>query len=530
MNHDTAIGRMPTPDSVTRRGFIGGAAAVGFGLTSGGLLLPRTARAASTRGGHLRAGLVGGSSSDSLDPTTFDNSFMVFVSNSIRDHLVDLGPGNALAPGLAESWETTPDARVWRFKLRKGVEFSDGRPLTTDDVIASINAHRGADTKSAAKSLLAAVTNVRAEDSNTVTFELDGGNSDFPYLLTDYHVPIVPAKDGKADLLSRIGTGLYTLETFEPGVRAELKRNPKAWQKNELGFVDEATLLLIPDNAARQNALVAGEVDVISRPELKTVRLLERASGIRVDAVTTNTNYTMPMETDVAPFNNLDVRLALRYAIDRKEFVDKILYGYGAIGNDQPIGPDFKYHDPSIDQAAYDPDRAKSHLKKAGLTELTVDYHAADVVYTGAVDAAVLFEESAARAGIKVKVIREPNDGYFSNIAFKTPFYASFWGSRPVEDMILTLGYLSSAPWNETHVQNEKFDSLVKIARAELNEAKRKEMYSEAQRIIVADARVIIPAFAKNVMALSDRVGTTGKYGSDWEMDGGHFVKRWWMV
>lgn len=516
-------------ERVTRRGFVGGAGAVGLGLTTGGVALPGLAAAAPSRGGHLRAGVVGGSSSDNLDPTTFDNSFMLFVSNSIRDHLVDLGPGGALLPGLAESWESTPDARVWRFKLRKDVAFSDGRPLTGDDVIASIDAHRGPATKSAAKGLFLALKSVRAEDARTIVFELDGGNSDFPYLLTDYHVPIVPAKDGKADLLSRIGTGLYALESFEPGVRATLKRNPHAWQ-TELGFVDEATLLLIADNTARQNALVAGEVDVISRPELKTVRLLERARGIRVEAVTTNTHYTMAIENDAAPFDNLDVRLALRYAVDRKEFVDKVLYGYGTIGNDNPIGPGFKYHDAGIEQAAYDPDKAKFHLKKAGLTEVAVDYHTAEVAYTGAIDASILFQESAARAGIKVNVRREPNDGYFSEVAFKTPFYTSFWGSRPVEDMILSLGYLSDAPWNESRVKNARLDAIVKMARAELDEAKRRQMYADVQAIIVAEARVIVPAFAKSVMALSGRVGTTGQYGADWEMDGGHFVKRWWMA
>lgn len=509
---------------ISRRGFLAGAAGIGLGTG----LFPRRAFAEPKRGGHLRAGLADGATTNTLDPTKFDDSFMVIVSNSVRDHLVDIGPGNALLPGLAESWESSPDAQVWRFKLRKGVTFSDGKSLTPDDVIASINTHRGEDTKSAAKSLFVAVKDIKA-DGETVVFELDGGNSDFPYLLTDYHVPIVPAKDGKADLLSPIGTGLYTLEVFEPGIRTLLKRNPNAWQ-SDLGFVDEATLLMIADNTARQTALITGQVDVMSRPDLKTVDMLKSRGGVRIEAVTTNTHYSMPMMTDVAPFDNIDVRMALRYAIDRKQFVDKVLMGYGSIGNDNPIGPGYKFHDSSIEQAAYDPDRAKFHLKKAGLSELAIDYHVADVAYTGAIDGGVLFGESAAKAGITVNVKREPNDGYWSDVAFTKPFYASFWGSRPVEDMIFSLGYLSDAPWNETHVKSPKLDAAVKAARAELDEGKRRQLYNEAQAIVVAEAGVIIPAFAQLVMALSDRVGTTGKYGADWEMDGGHFVKRWWMA
>lgn len=511
---------------ISRRGFLAGAAATGFGLGTG--LFPGRAFAAPKRGGHMRAGLADGATTNNLDPTAFDDSFMVVVSNSIRDHLVDIGPANALLPGLAESWESSPDAKVWRFRLRNGVTFSDGKSLSAEDVIASINAHRGEDTKSAAKSLFIAVTDVKA-DGDTVVFELESGNSDFPYLLTDYHVPIVPAKDGKADLLSPIGTGLYTLEVFEPGIRTLLKRNPNAWQ-SDIGFVDEATLLMIADNSARQTALIAGQVDVISRPDLRTIEMLKGRGGIRIEAVTTNTHYSMPMMNDVVPFDNIDVRMALRYAINRKEFVDKVLMGYGSVGNDNPIGPGYKFHNDKIEQATYDPDRAKFHLKKAGLSELSVDYHVADVAYNGAIDGGMLFRESAAKAGININVRREPNDGYWSDVAFTKPFYASFWGSRPVEDMILSLGYLSDSPWNETHVKNPKLDAVVKAARAELDEGKRRQLYGEAQEIIVSEARAIIPGFAQLVMALSDRVATTGQYGADWEMDGGHFVKRWWMT
>lgn len=519
------------PPRISRRGLIGGMAAAGLGLSASGVLLPGSAAAQTPRrGGHLRAAVADGATSDTLDPTTFINSFVIFVSNSIRDHLVDLGPRNALLPGLAESWEASPDGRIWRFKLRKSVEFSDGRPLTTDDVIASINAHRGDDSKSAAKALFVDVKDLRADGPQTVVFELASGNFDLPYFLTDYHVPIVPAKDGKPDLASPIGTGLYTLETFEPGIQARLKRNPRAWQSSDLGFVDEATLLMVSDSAARQNALVAGEVDVISRPDLRSVDRLKSVAGIRVEAVTNNTHYNMAIQVDSPPFDNLDVRLALRYAIDRQEFIKKILYGYGVVGNDNPIGPGFKYFDQSLEQAAYDPDRAKFHLKRAGIDAVKVDYHAADVAYEGAVDAGLLFRNNAARAGIDINVIREPNDGYWSNIAFKRPFYASYWSSRPVEDMILSLGYLSDAPWNESHIKNGKLDGLIKTARGESDETKRRQLYSDIQRMIVAEGRVIIPAFAQNLMALSSRVGTTGEYGADREMDGGHFIKRWWMV
>src|SRR5262249_56005641 len=110
--------------------------------------------------------------------------------------------------------------------------------------------------------------------------------------------------------------------------------------------------------------------------------------NIRVDEVQTGTHVSMPMHADVAPFDNPDVRLALKYAIDREATVKKVLNGHGSIGNDQPISPIMPFYDKSIEQRSYDPDKARFHLKKAGMESLKVDLSAADAVITGGVDMA----------------------------------------------------------------------------------------------------------------------------------------------
>ena len=170
-------------------------------------------------------------------------------------------------------------------------------------------------------------------DGSNVVITLDSGNADFPFILSDYHLPIMPSADGKIDPTSSDGCGGYIVESFEPGVRATMKRNPDYWKPGRAHF-DEIEMLVVIDAAARQNALITGEVDVIDQVDRNTVHLLKRARNVTVLATTGTQHYTFAMDTRAAPFNDNNVRLALKYAIDRQELVDKVLNGYGSIGND----------------------------------------------------------------------------------------------------------------------------------------------------------------------------------------------------
>ena len=191
------------------------------------------------------------------------------------------------------------------------------------------------------------------------------------------------------------------------------------------------------------------------------------------------------MRMDVAPFDNMDFRTALKLSTPRQEFIDKVLFGYGAIGNDQPLGPQMTSYNPDL-KVDYDLDKAKHHLKKAGLEGVKVDLSASDTAYGGALDAAQLFQQHWAKIGVNLNIIKEPQDGYWNNVWNVKPFCACYWGPRPVEDMILSICYLSSSPWNDTVIQNARVDELVVAARGELDQAKRKAMYQDVQQIILS--------------------------------------------
>ena len=279
---------------------------------------------------------------------------------------------------------------------------------------------------------------------------------------------------------------------------------------------------------ARQNALITGEVDGIDRLDLKTAGRLAEREGIVVEEVAGKTHYTFPMRTDTAPFDDNNVRMALKHAFDREAMLKSILHGYGSVGNDQPISAAYPFFNAELEQRVYDPDLARHYLKKAGRTELAVELSAADAAFAGAVDAAVLFSEHAKKAGITISVKREPNDGYWSNVWMNKPFCACYWPGYPTPDSILTQAYAAGASWNDTFWGHERFNELLVAARSELDGPKRAEMYGEMQVILRDEGGLILPFFANDVFALSEKVGH-GKLSANYDVDGRMYFERWWF-
>ncbi len=514
---------------IDRRRFMEGALVAGVAATSATALWgTKVAAQEPKRGGVFRVGVHDGNTTDSLDPGTTQSVFMIQLSHAIRSYLTEITPTNELGPDLAVSWDAAPGAAEWRFQLADGVTFHSGRALAAEDVVASLNHHRGDDATSAAKALLADVTDIRADGDAAVVITLASGNADLPYLLSDYHLVIMPAIDGGgADWQSGDGTGPYKIVNFEPGVGAELARHD-GWHREGAWF-DGVQMVTLNDPTARQSALITGDVDAISDVDLKTVALLQRAPGIVVEDVPSGSHVTLPMFTDTAPFDNLDVRLALKYAIDRQDIIDKILFGYGSLGNDHPIAPSMPFF-AEIEQRTYDPDKAKFHMEKSGVGPITVDLSAADSLFSGAVDMCVLFSEHAKAAGITINPVREPSDGYYSSVWLQKPFVVVPWGARPTPDVIFSLAYKADAPWNESRWQNARFNELLLAARAELDEARRAEMYGEMQLLLRDDGGTIMPFFRNRVMARQENVMHGENVAANWELDGGRAYHRWWFA
>lgn len=182
--------------SATRRQFIGGVGA----LVLGASLLPvgmRAAHAAPKQGGSVRFAINDGAQTDSLDPATWQNSFtQVVFGGTLCNALTELAADGTASPDLAESFSASDDLKVWTFKLRQNLQFHDGKPVTANDVIQSFRHHMGPSSSSAAKALVEGIADIKDGGDDTIVFTLTGGNADFPYLVSDCHLVVLPAKDG----------------------------------------------------------------------------------------------------------------------------------------------------------------------------------------------------------------------------------------------------------------------------------------------------------------------------------------------
>ena len=515
---------------ISRREFMGRAVAAGISLSAASMLAAETVQAAEPKqGGTLRLGLADFATTDSLDPSLLDTRMQQHLTWQLRNNLVEIGPGGTLIPELAESWDGSDDAVQWRFTLRKGVEFHNGKSLAPEDVIYSMNLHTKEDSKSSAKPFVAQISNMQKTAPGEVTFTLKSGNQDFPAILGLYNLCIVP--DGTVDFSDGIGTGGYMLERFEPGVNSRVKRNPNYWKAGRAHF-DAVEMIAIKDTTARTNALISGQIDAFNFVELKTVHLLERARGVRVLQTQGKAHYAFASRTDTAPFSNNDVRLALKYAIDREDVLQRILKGYGSLGNDQPISSSYRFYNEGLEQRSYDPDKARFHAKKGGIDGATISLHVAETPFAGATDMALLYSEHMKKAGLDLKVVREPDDGFWSNVWAQKPFFATRWSGRITEDAMFSTAYSVAAletGWNETYFNNARLNTLLDAARVESDAAKRREMYGEAQSLIRDEGGIVVPVFADWVDAASEKLGM-GPLSSEFDLDGCRCGERWWFV
>ncbi len=512
--------------AASRRQFMQGVIALGMSAPAAGALWSTKAAAATPKkGGTFRVAIGDFNTTDTLDPAQASGVFTIQCPHICRTYLTEITPDNKVGPDSSESWEPSSDAKTWRFKLAKGQEFHNGKALTAVDAISSLNHHRAPDSKSGGKGLLSDVDAIEADGKDVVVIKMKVGTADLPFLMADYHFAIMPDDgSGKVDATSGMGAGPYKITSFQPGVAAEFVRHPRYHRET---FFDAIHLLGINDVTARMNSLVSDLVDTIADPDPKVVDMLKAAS-MDIDVVPSGTQVTMDMDCRVAPFKDVNVRNALKYALDRKSILEKIAFGYGIVGNDHPVGPNMPYQ-AKLEQTHYDPDKAKFFLKKAGAENLAVQLSLSDAVYPGAVDIGNIYQQSAAKAGITIDVVSEPTDGYWAKVWLKKPFAGSNYGQRATPDMVFSTFFREGADWNATHWQNDRFQKLLVEAKGELNEQKRGDMYAEMQQLCRDEGGTIVAFFESFLSARNPRVKHEAKLSSEWQLDGARAYQRWWF-
>lgn len=477
----------------SRRDILAMLAASGMQATLTGSIasLATTAHAQTPKkGGRIKVASSASGVNDTLDPARQSSHIDYCRGFMFYNGLTVLDGSLAPQPQLAEEF-STKDAQTWVFKLRKGVTFHNGKPLTPADVVFSIMRHKDPATASRAKVLADQIESVTATGPNEVTFRLTSPNADLPVIMGTYHFHIVP--DGTTNFAAGIGTGPFKVKEFKPGERSIAVRNDSYWKPNR-PYLDEIELVGISDESARVNALLSGQLDLVVAVSPRSIdRVL--ASGTHSIFETKATNYTnLVMRRDGGPGSNPDFVLAMKHLFNREQLLKNIQLGRGVVANDQPIASNNRFFNKGLPQRPYDPEKAKWHLQKANLGSAAIPVVASPAA-TNSVETALVMQYAAKQVGLNLDVRRMPADGYWSTHWMKHPVGFGNVNTRPSADLALTLFFKSDAPWNEAGWKNEKFDQLLVAARGETDQAKRTKMYADMQVMIHQEGGIGIPFF-----------------------------------
>ncbi|AOO83703.1 ABC transporter substrate-binding protein [Bosea vaviloviae] len=490
--------------SVNRRHFLAASAALsGFAMTG----FDAVAQAqAPRRGGTLRVSVD--QAVAKLNPLVTRVNPEYLVSELLYSALTRLKVDMSVEPDLAESWSNSADLLEWTFVLRKGVTFHDGSAFTAADVVATFEAILDAKTASPARQNVGPISKVAAKDDATVVFTLSAPYADLPVALAYTNAKIVPAAVIKAGLgrLDReaVGTGPFKLVSFEPERLIVVARNDAYYDKAR-PYLDRIDVVVYPDISAESSALIAGDTDLISTAQPTEYGRLEKAAGVKGLRVPSGQFCNVNFGCDTKPFNDVRVRQALALTVDRTAMVDFVTEGYGTPGNDTPLNAAYRFYS---EQALKKPDiaKAKALLAEAGYPNgLEATLIASDRPSLRT-QMAVALREMAKPAGFRINVETMPHATYLDQVWKKGSFYVGFYNMQPTADAIFALLYTSNAAWNETRWNNAAFDKVVNEARATVDEAKRRELYKQAQALMNAEVPSIIPTFFDLLAARRDWV------------------------
>lgn len=469
-----------------------------LGVVSG-LALSASMAWAEPTGVFRQAHEVGSGSASSLDPISNGRVFQ--ITEKIMSRLVRPDMDGRPSPDLATSWSTNEDATEWTLELRDGVVFHDGSSFSSEDVVYSLERILDPEMDSPARSAIAMINTVEAIDDKTVKLTLDGSFADLPLLLMDYRLRMIPEASGDTIATTGIGTGPFKLVSFDAEGTTRLEANMD-YYKGAPG-VAEMEIIGITDGQARLQALLGGQIDMERGITAQQSVMLEGSDQFDVQTIPTGNWRGLVFRTDVEPFDDPRVRLALRLAADRQGMVDLVMGGGAVVACDSPVGPRDQYR-ADID-CPQDIERAKALLAEAGYSDgIDIDLHVATLETTWPILAEV-YQNQAAAAGIRVNIVQVPSDGFWSEVWMQKDAVTTRWNERPA-DQALNEIYLSTAKWNESYYKDADFDALLAQARQELSFNSRHALYVQAQEHLWETAGTLIPYHVTRLVGTTSRV------------------------
>ncbi|GAA0991695.1 ABC transporter substrate-binding protein [Subtercola frigoramans] len=466
---------------------------------AGGAPSASNSTGAPKAGGTMKVGSP--SPNAAPDPVTMYDPGSINVVQQVAEYLVWSENDGTLSPMLATSWDSSADAATWTVTLRDGVTFNNGSPLTATDVVASIDRLIAPDSVSSAASSFAGILTVGhtvATDAKTVTFTLDRPFADFPYLISsaNYNTVILPADYDGDFLHNPVGTGPFTLTSYDPNTGAVYAKNPSYWDASKV-YLDGVTMTFFTDYTALSSALLSRSIDVAALVSYSANQPLYSSDQVVLQSTNAVGGTFLAMRTDTAPWDDVRVRQALALTIDREALKQALQGGQGVIANDH-IFADLYGQNVTVPQRDKNIDEAKSLLAAAG--------HAGGLTATlsapqSAAAMAQLIQQMAAEAGFTLTLDLQDDATYYNAPWLEVPLGLTGWASRPTASQFLSLAFTSDAIWNTAHWSNAEFDGLVAQYEATVDKTARAALAQQIATLMHDQVPQIIATWPENAIA-----------------------------
>ena len=415
-----------------------------------------------------------------LDPTAGAAAAIdEIVYTNVFEGLTKIGPNGEVEPGLAESWSISDDGKVYTFKLRSGVKFHDGTDFTAEDVKFSLDRARGADSTNAQKVLFEPIENVEVVDPTTVRVTLKNPTGAFLYNMGWGDAVIVAPESADTNKDKPVGTGPFKFDNWAKGSAITIVKNPDYWR--EPVALEKAEFRIIPDAAAAIPALLAGDVHAFpNMPAGDALAQIQADPRFEVMIGSTEGETVLAINNKKPPFDDVKVRQAIAHALDKQAIIDGASSGIGT-----PIGSHFAPHHPAyVDLTGtypYDVEKAKALLKEAGHESIKATLKLPPPPYArqgGEIVASQLRD-----VGIELEII---------------PLEWAQWLEQVFTNKDYDLSIVSHTEPNDIDIyarddyyfqyQDPAFDQVIEELKVTSDEARRKELLGQAQKILAEDA------------------------------------------
>lgn len=473
--------------------------------------------AGPTRGGTLRA-------ASRVQKVTHPAQFSwVVASNQLRqvaEYLTVTDGNNITHPHLLESWEASDDLKTWTLKLRQGIKHNNGDEFNADDVVFTFGQWLDEDVGSSILGLMSYLSpdNVEKVDDYTVKLHLDTAEIAVPEHLFHYPALVLNHRTFEGDFIKAPhGTGPYTLEGYSEGERVLLKRREDYWQTGADGeplpYLDAMEFTDMGEElSAWIAAIQAGEVDYLDlsdNPGPDVYLALKDDPNITVVGIPTARCRVLRMRVDLEPWNDNNVRLALKLCQNREKILNLAFFGQGLQGHDFHVYPKHpEYCEMPIPE--YNPEKAKQFLADAGYADGLEVNLAVGSGWSDIVSYAEVLKEDAAPAGLKININTMPNSQYWEQWT-EVDLGVTPWTHRPLGTMVLNLAYIADeegnpVAWNETRWVDEEFSELLIQANGTLDVEKRREIFCKLQQIQMERGSIGIAWWSNSFTVSSKKV------------------------